>query len=215
MNYVAHLFLARPTDEHRIGSLLADFTVGKIESLRERYGEGIAAGILHHREVDRFTDTHPEVGRAMDALQEGYGLYASIMVDVVFDHFLLEHWQRFASLGMDEFFDEVYRSLAREDWEFPPRYSFVVQRMLEKRWLASYRHLDNVAFALRRVGERFNRPTPLDNALPGLHAQYRTLESCFLTFFPELMIFSVAYLESTPVPRRKGVSPRHPLSSGR
>jgi hypothetical protein len=27
MNYVAHLFLAKPSDEHRIGSLLADFAL--------------------------------------------------------------------------------------------------------------------------------------------------------------------------------------------
>ena len=57
MNFLAHLFLAEPTDESRIGGILADFTVGRIEELRKRYGPGIARGIQRHRDIDRFTDS--------------------------------------------------------------------------------------------------------------------------------------------------------------
>ena len=46
MNYVAHLFLAEPSDEHRIGSLLADFTVGTIATMRSRYEDQIASAYV-------------------------------------------------------------------------------------------------------------------------------------------------------------------------
>ncbi len=196
MNYVAHLFLAEPTDEHRIGSLLADFGVGPLDTVRKRYGAGIAAGVRHHREVDRFTDSHPIVGAAADCLKDDYGLYSAIIVDVVFDHFLLRHWGRFAPMPVHRFFDSVYRSLSRTDWEYPSRYKAAVSGMLEKRWLGSYIELEKVAFALKRIGARLSRPTPLSDTLPGIRHSYETLEACFLGFFPDLLGFSRSMLDA-------------------
>lgn len=192
MNYVAHLFLANPTDEHRIGSLLADFSVGTMSRVRQRYGKRIAEGVRHHRAIDRYTDAHPSVVRAVEAIKGDFGLYSGIIVDVVFDHFLLRHWHRYSEQPPEQFFDEVYRSLARTDWSYPKRYALVVERMLEKRWLASYVHIENVGVALRRMSERLSRPSPLRNALPMIQASYQTLEACFLDFFPELMAFAKA-----------------------
>lgn len=190
MNYVAHLFLAEPTDEHRIGNLLADFTSGTLATLQARYGDAIARGIKHHRWVDRFTDEHPRVRHSVDTLRNDFGIYGSIVVDVIYDHFLLRHWDLYADQSVDQFFDEIYRSLERTDWDYPDRYRVAVGRMLERRWLNTYYELENVAFALTRVGQRFSRPTPLADTLPGMQAHYRNLEADFLAFFPELIEYA-------------------------
>ena len=192
MNYLAHLFLAAPEDEYRIGSILADFTMGTIDDLRGRYGDKIACGIRHHRDIDRFTDSHPVVAHSVDALRGDYSAYSGIIVDVVFDHFLLKYWERFSTIPAETFMDAAYRSLDCWDWEFPPRYQRVIAHLVEKQWLDSYRQLENVAYALARVGERFPRETPLDNTLPGLRGAYDLLEADFLSFFPELMTFAAA-----------------------
>ena len=190
MNYTAHLFLAEPTDEHRVGSLLADFTVGTLETLRERFSPDIVSGIAHHRAVDRYTDTHKTVIAAVDALTPDFGLYASIVADVAFDHFLLKHWQCYTDESSDRFLDCAYRSLAAVQGDFPKRFVQVIDGLVERRWLASYIDLESTAYALKRIGMRFSRPTPLADALPGLRRHYSTLETAFLTFFPDLHTYA-------------------------
>ena len=198
MNYIAHLLLAEPTVDHRIGSLLADFTIGTIDAMQARFGIVIAAGIRHHREIDRFTDTHAMVTHAIDAIKDDFGLYSGIVTDVVFDHFLLRHWSKYSRVPMDDFLDGVYQTLelAVQDGNvYPERFMQVVSRLLARRWLSSYQQIEMVGVALNRVSERFSHHTPLENALPGILASYETLETCFLAFFPELMAFSKAYLD--------------------
>jgi acyl carrier protein phosphodiesterase len=195
MNYVAHLYLAKSTDEHRIGSLLADFTVGPLDALRRKYSDDIVEGIAHHRAVDRFTDTHDDVARALDGVKHHFGLYSGIVVDVVYDHFLLKHWARYAEIPTERFFDTVYRSLARWEWPYPERYRRVVTRLIEHRWLASYSDLRMVSYALKKVGTRFSKPTPLDDTFPAIKENYRLLEETFLTFFPDLVTYAKALTE--------------------
>jgi acyl carrier protein phosphodiesterase len=58
VNHFAHLYLARPTVESRVGNLLGDFARG-LDT--DRLPEAVRAGLEHHRAVDAFTDAHPEV----------------------------------------------------------------------------------------------------------------------------------------------------------
>ena len=59
MNYLAHLLLAENTNESRLGNFLGDFVKGKLEDHHHIYNQNILKGIRTHRQVDRFTDTHP------------------------------------------------------------------------------------------------------------------------------------------------------------
>lgn len=190
MNFVAHLFLSPPNDAFRVGAILADFTIGTIDGLERQFGSDIVAGIRHHREVDRYTDTHKAVIHAVDSVRKPFGLYGGIVVDVMFDHFLLKHWSQYSSFSKELFFDSIYQSLTLLKPNFPIRYHRTIQRMLEKRWLVSYEKLENVAYALMRIGERFPRETPLSNALPEIQSHYEILENDFFRFFPELQRFS-------------------------
>ena len=50
MNYLAHLFLARPTADSHFGNLLGDFRRGVDIS---RYGRAVQLGLKNHYEVDK------------------------------------------------------------------------------------------------------------------------------------------------------------------
>nr|MBR9810071.1 hypothetical protein [bacterium] len=58
MNFLAHFHLAQPTDGSRIGALLGDFVRGTPESLQTRFPPEVVNGIILHRAIDRFTDSH-------------------------------------------------------------------------------------------------------------------------------------------------------------
>jgi acyl carrier protein phosphodiesterase len=189
MNFLAHLFLAEPSDESRIGSVLADFTAGRIEDLCKKYGQKIARGIQQHREVDKFTDTHTIVLHSISCLQPKHGMFSGIIVDVCYDHFLLKHWSRFSHETLPDFIESVHTSLSRQDWEFPPRYQWVIPRMIKGWWLTSYRSLDGVNRALVGISYRFSRETTLTYAIESIQQCYQELEEDFLRFFPEIIAF--------------------------
>ena len=189
MNYVAHLFLAEPSDESRIGSILADFGAGRIDDLRRKFGQEIAKGIQEHREIDRFTDTHEYVLNSINCLRPEQGIYSGIIVDVCYDHFLIKHWRKYSQQTVEDFLESAYRSLSRKGWDFPPRYRNVIGHMVQHKWLITYRDIDNVGYALSRIGTRFSRPTSLDWAIHAVKACYGVLEEDFLRFFPELIGF--------------------------
>lgn len=190
MNFVAHLFLSPCNDPFRVGAVLADFTMGKMDLLESRYGIEIANGIRHHREVDRYTDNHAAVIDGLDGIKGSFGIYGGIVMDVMFDHFLLKHWTVFTRQTKETFFNSVYHSLAMKHPEYPERFSIVIQHMVQRRWLHTYEDLENTAYALTRIGERFQQKTPLDHTLPHLRTHYNLMEESFLLFFPQLQCFS-------------------------
>lgn len=189
MNFLAHLFLADRTDDARIGSILADFTAGRIEDLREKYGAAITRSIQQHRAIDRFTDTHPTVQHSMACLEPEHGIFSGIIVDVAYDHFLLKHWPHFTDEPVEAFIDATHAALRRVDGRFPPRFQSAVPWIIQSQLLLSYRTLDGVSLALTRMSYRFTRKTTLHLAGRSLQRCYQVLDADFLTFFPELIAF--------------------------
>ena len=189
MNYLAHLFLAEPSDESRIGSLLGDFVAGRIEDLCEKYGQEIARGIQRHRDVDQFTDTHPIVRHSMACLEPEHGMFSGIIIDVCYDHFLLKHWTTFSPEPLVEFIAAVHTSLSRQDWDFPPHYQWMIPWLIKEQWLTSYRSLNGVQRALVGINYRFSRETTLGHAIESIKRCYQELEADFLRFFPEVIRF--------------------------
>src|ERR1700737_2271995 len=102
MNYLAHLFLAGDTAESMIGNLAGDFVKG---ALHDRFPPAIAAGIRMHRQIDAFTDGHPEVAAFRRVLTPEIGHYSRVVSDVFFDHFLACDWSKYSSEPI-EYFDQ-------------------------------------------------------------------------------------------------------------
>jgi acyl carrier protein phosphodiesterase len=194
LNYLAHLFLAAPTDASRIGNLLGDFVKGTPESLAGRFPPEVLDGIVMHRRLDRFTDDHPSFFRARDLLAPERRRFAGIVVDIFFDHFLIRHWDRFASDPLPEFVRTVYATLDRHpDW-LGETLAEVARRMREEHWLASYRTIDGLALTLERIARRSPRTAPIRNGTDDLEANYAGFENAFLQFFPDARARAAALL---------------------
>ena len=59
MNYLAHAWLARHSDEAMLGAILGDFVFG--QSTLQDWPVSIRSEIVRHRRIDRYTDDHPAV----------------------------------------------------------------------------------------------------------------------------------------------------------
>ncbi|HBB36199.1 MAG TPA: DUF479 domain-containing protein [Cyanobacteria bacterium UBA8803] len=184
MNYLAHLYLAEDSPESLIGNLLGDFVKGQgIEG----YGDRIQQGILLHKEVDLFTDSHPVVRASKRLISPDHRRYAGILIDVFYDHFLAKNWLNYSSVPLPQFADRVYDILQKHQAILPDSLKRALPHMLQHNLLTSYAKISGIALALQRLSLRLKRPNNLGDAGAELTANYEQLGLNFTQFFPELI----------------------------
>lgn len=187
MNYLAHLFLAEPTPESMLGNVLADFVKGRaVDALPPAVREGV----LLHRQVDRFTDTHPVTNRSIARIHGRWGWYSGILIDVFYDHYLALDWDRYSPQSLREFIDNAYEVLLANRPLMPAAMQAVMQRIVRDDRLMSYRELDGIEQTLLRISRLIQRrEAHLERAMNDLRQHFDALRGDFHDFFPELIAF--------------------------
>ncbi|MCK7543080.1 ACP phosphodiesterase [Marinobacter bryozoorum] len=187
MNHFAHLYLARPTVESRVGNLLGDFAQG-LDT--DRLPKGVRAGLEHHRAVDAYTDAHPEVLACKALFSTERRRFAGIALDILFDHYLLRHWDRFGQGDRSRFIAELYRDLEQGEQLMPAEMARVTRSMVTHDWFHAYQDLEKVGAAMDRVAQRIRFRHQFAGIIEEIRPLDRELEARFLTFFPDLKAFS-------------------------
>ena len=183
MNHLAHLFLSPDSELHRVGSLLGDFARGLDPAILP---PPVCEGLRHHRAVDAFTDQHPDVIASKRLFSTRRRRFAGVALDILYDHYLLRHWQRFSSVPVDDFIDQVYRELQENRLIMPQKMRFVTDRIARHDWFRSYQDLDNIGFALDRVASRIRFRHSFEGIIEEIKTYDSELEAHFLSFFPDL-----------------------------
>ncbi|MCB1758713.1 MAG: DUF479 domain-containing protein [Gammaproteobacteria bacterium] len=186
MNYLAHLLLAGEDPQAQLGSLLGDFTRGRIEILANSYPAPVIHGISVHRKIDRFTDDHADVIRSRRRFSPVRYRFSGIIVDVLHDHLLSVHWDRFANIDRQRFISRCYSLLNDHRPLLPQRLQRVAPIMITQDWLGSYLKLEAVDRVYQRLSKRIARNNPLAGAMEEVVAHYDELENDFLNFFPDV-----------------------------
>ncbi|MCO4758653.1 MAG: DUF479 domain-containing protein [Oceanospirillaceae bacterium] len=187
MNYLAHLYFAQATIPSRVGNLLGDFARG-LDT--EVLPDGIHRGLRNHRAIDHYTDSHPDVRQLKALFSPQRRRYSGIVLDVVFDHFLIRHWHTFSDRSLDHFLASAYNDLEQGYPLMPAHMQRVVKRMIEGDWIRSYSDLEQVGFALDRIAERIRFQNRFGGAIVEVERHYSELDEGFLTFFPDLIDFT-------------------------
>jgi acyl carrier protein phosphodiesterase len=190
MNFLAHAFLARDDIDSMVGSLMGDFVKGPLDS---QYAPPIMRGLVLHRRVDTYTDSHALVVRSRSRISPERRRYAGILIDLFYDHYLAVHWSDYADMPLDEFTASVYASLLERADLLPDRLQQIAPHMARTDWLGSYRSIEAVGEALNRIGTRFKRGNPLLGSIEELHSSYAALEEDFREFLPQVVRFAREY----------------------
>ena len=189
MNYLAHLYLAGPEPEARLGALLGDFVFG--QAALADWGALERREIVIHRRVDRYTDEHPQVVAARRLFAHGRQRYAGIALDVYYDHCLARDWARFCNTPLDAFTAPFYRYLLSRQVELPERLRRIAPLMASGDWLGSYRQRDSVDLAVTRIATRLSRNGDrLVACLEDLRRHEAEIAAGFELFFPQLAAYA-------------------------
>ncbi len=189
MNYLAHLYLSAEDPEEQLGSLVADFTRGRLETLARVYPPGVMRGIILHRQIDRFTDDNRWVAQGKARFSPRHRRYAGIILDILYDHFLSQYWSDYSNLDRLGFIQGIYRLLAAHRQRLPAGLRQLSPRMQREDWLGSYHDLEMIGRVYERMAGRLRRPNPLADALDEVRLHYPQLAREFNLFFPELIGF--------------------------
>lgn len=184
MNYLAHLFLSDNTANSIMGNFLGDFVKGNPHG---RFPAEIAEGIITHRKIDLFTDSHPVVSSSKKLISLPRRRFAGIIIDIIYDHFLSRNWDRYSRSDLNGFVERMYRSLENHEVNIPQKAEMVIEKMIKEDWLRSYGTLEGIDTAFKRISRRLKKESMLSAAVEELENHYQVLNDHFLRFFPHLM----------------------------
>ena len=179
MNYLAHSFLAF-SDEQIVGQFLEDVIANRD---RFSYPKGMQAGITLHREIDTFTDSHPEIQKAKKIFSPLVRLYSGAFVDVSFDYFLANS---LAEKDLEIHAEKVYQALRKYEKHLPERLLRMVNAMEKDNWLFNYKEDFGIKYSMQNV---LNKAKYLEKDLPVFEIFLNNkpqLQKHFDVFFPEL-----------------------------
>jgi acyl carrier protein phosphodiesterase len=184
MNYLAHMVCSDDSPASMLGNFITDFVKGDVEG---RFPPGVVEGIRHHRNADRFTDTHAVFRSSRRLISGPRRRYAGVIIDVLYDHFLTMSWDRYCSVGLDEFVEKVYENLGSHHTAVPHPVPLVIEKMVREDWLRTYGTVEGIDLTFKRISRRLRRENPLGTAIEELEQNYLLLQDHFHCFFPQLM----------------------------
>ena len=187
MNYLAHIYLSGENSLVTIGNFIADGIKGKDY---KKFSKEIQTGVLLHRHIDTFTDTHKTVRQSTKRLHKKYGHYSGVIVDILYDHFLAKNWNTYSNVPLDEYIDVFYDSLEEHYNILPLRIQKMMPFMMTDNWLLSYASIDGISRVLEGMNRRTKNRSGMDRAINELEEFYTDFETEFTSFFDELIEFS-------------------------
>ena len=184
MNFLAHTFLSGDSDQVRIGNFIGDYVKGSDFNL---YPEGIRKGLILHRHIDSYTDSHPVVQKSKSRLITYYHKYAGVIIDIFYDHFLSANWDFISSVPLAALAEETYRNLHENYDILPEAIKKVVPSFIFNRWLEAYNTIGGIDMVLRQMSKVTSLPDHTDEAIQVLITDYDLFRDDFFDFFPDIV----------------------------
>ncbi|MBA3649592.1 MAG: DUF479 domain-containing protein [Chitinophagales bacterium] len=183
MNHLAHLYLSRYSERMMVGNFIADAVKGKKYSV---FDSEIARGILMHREIDTFTDSHFIVKHSKRLLYKRYGLYSSVIVDIFYDHFLAKNFSYYSPVSLANFSSQCYELLYSYFDQLPSRYQRMLPHMKQENWLIDYGNIEGTQRSLTGMSHRIKYNPGIQHATTELRMYYKIFNEDFHLYFPLL-----------------------------
>lgn len=185
MNYLAHMFLSENTPLSMLGNFLGDFVKGSI--VEDEFPREVVDGIICHRRIDHFADSHPVVSSSRELISRKRRRFSGIIIDVLYDHFLSRNWQLYSKTGLDDFIETVYKNLHGLRKGVPSAAKLCIEMMIRENWLGSYGSVDGIDKTFKRISKGLKGESSLYSAVEELEVHSRVLNDHFLRFFPLLI----------------------------
>lgn len=187
MNFLAHIYLSFDDPEIMLGNFFADhIRANKYKHLPNT----VQKGILLHREIDTFTDSHAIPKISSKRLHKNYSHYSRVIVDIFYDHFLAKNWKNYSKTPLDSYVESFYDLLEDNFDILPLGTQRMMPYMIADNWLYNYSNLTGISRVLDGMNRRTKNKSKMNFAILDLEEHYSDFETEFTSFFEELITFS-------------------------
>ena len=187
MNFLAHIYLSGNDNEITIGNFIADGIKG---IAYKKYSNKIQVGILLHRHIDTFTDSHKIARQSTKRLHKNYSHYSGVIVDILYDHFLAKNWSIYSKIPLNIYVNEFYKTLEDNFNMLPIGVQKMMPYMVASNWLLSYASIEGITKVLEGMNRRTQNRSKMNLAVNELKEFYDDFENEFTLFFKELEEFA-------------------------
>lgn len=193
MNFLFHMLLSGGDDQLLVGNFMGDFVKGPL--LHGRFPERVRQGVELHRRIDSFAERHPLFRRSRGRIDPAYGRYRGILVDMFYDHLLVNDWERWAD---ESFADFLLRSrhVVETHLHAIPAAMLPLLPVIFDELLPSYGTVGGIARALTRLSRRVGRVNPLSGGERELVRLHGELQADFRGFTAEIINYVSRLKES-------------------
>ncbi len=186
MNYLAHTYFSIDDKEIMIGSFIADSVKGK---QIDNYSIKVKQGIILHRTIDNFTDSHPIVKQSIKRLDGQFAKYGPVVIDMFYDHFLAANWENYHSANLKDYTKNIYSILFSNYLILPPKIKRILPFMSSQNWLYNYKSIEGIGKSLSGLATRTPHKSNMEFAYLILHEKYYYFYNDFKSLFSDLILF--------------------------
>jgi len=187
LNFLAHLYLSENYPKIMIGNFIADHIKGNQFT---HLDPTIQKGIKLHREIDTFTDSHKITRMSKRRLHKRYGLYAGIVIDIFYDHYLAKNWSNYSAIPLKIYVNSFYDLVYSYQEVLPEKTLKMIPYMIKYDWLFNYQYKEGIKNVLEGMNRKTNNKGQIDLAIHDLRKLDKDFEKDFELFFTDLQRFS-------------------------
>lgn len=154
------------------------------------FHEDVKKGILLHRQIDTFTDSHLVYRKSKHRLHKKYGHYSGVIMDILYDHFLAKNWSNYSDESLEDYAGKFYKSLFDNEAILTEKTKNLLPYMHDRNWLVSYATIAGIEIILFQMDYRTKYRANMQEAVIELKHFYEEFEEEFTIFFSELIVFS-------------------------
>ena len=191
MNYLAHLLLSGNDEDVIFGNFIGDAIKGK---QYKDYSGSIRKGILLHRQIDTFTDSHPIYLQSKRRFYKNYPKISGVITDILYDHLLCLEWNKHTNEKLPLFIKRSYDYLDTCIDQMPSRMTPVYAHMRSHDWFSRYQTIEGTALSLMQIGERMGFGSSVGSSVMEFKQNEAMFIEEFNTFFIEIKAFSKEFL---------------------
>lgn len=186
MNYLAHAFLSNNDTNLLIGNFIADhIKLAKAQHLPEE----IIKGIMLHRKIDHFTDTHPLFVQSKRFFYDGFERYSGVLLDIYYDNILAQNFSKFSDIPLQDFVWNTYDLLEKNSDHLPESSQRFLEYAKKNNTFFEYSKIEGIELVLKHLSYRIGHGIDLSGSIPLFIANKEKIEQDFLVFMEEMKEF--------------------------
>ena len=151
--------------------------------------KGIVTGVLRHKSIDAFTDSHPAVEQMVSLLRPFQGKYTPVVADVLMDFILSKNWSAYQTQSIEAFCGRTYDIVERHLEQLPSRLHPRIERMLSHQWLESCKSRERMTQTFLMLSKRAAFENNIPDAMKAYDQHEEEMDRLFVAFFSDVRAY--------------------------